>query len=65
DVYAAEPLPADHPFRALTNVVLTPHLGASTAEAQHNVSVEIAQAVRVALLDGDVSGAVNAPALRE
>ncbi len=64
DVYAAEPLPSDHPFRALTNVVLTPHLGASTAEAQHNVSVEIAQAVRVALLDGDVSGAVNAPALR-
>jgi D-3-phosphoglycerate dehydrogenase len=41
-------------------VVLTPHLGASTAEAQVNVALEIADAVRGALLDGDVSRAVNA-----
>jgi len=61
DVYEQEPLPADHPFRSLPNVVLTPHLGASTEEAQLNVAVEIAEAVRAALLEGDFSGAVNAP----
>jgi D-3-phosphoglycerate dehydrogenase len=60
DVYSSEPLPADHPFRSLPNVVLTPHLGASTAEAQQNVAIEIAQAVRAALLDNDLSRAVNA-----
>src|SRR6185437_14249489 len=63
DVYEQEPLPADHPLRLLDNVVLTPHLGASTREAQRNVAVEIAEAVRAALLDGDLSRAVNAPAV--
>ena len=63
DVYAEEPLPADHPLRTLDNVVLTPHLGASTAEAQQNVAIEIAEAVRAALVDGDLSRAVNVPAL--
>jgi D-3-phosphoglycerate dehydrogenase len=63
DVFEQEPLPADHPFRALDNVVLTPHLGASTVEAQQNVAIEIAEAVRAALTDGDLSRAVNAPGL--
>jgi D-3-phosphoglycerate dehydrogenase len=63
DVYAQEPLPRDHPLRALDNVVLTPHLGASTEEAQQNVALEIAEAVRAALLEGDLSRAVNAPAI--
>jgi D-3-phosphoglycerate dehydrogenase len=63
DVYATEPLPADHPLRSLDNVILTPHLGASTAEAQANVALEIAEAVRAALVDGDYSRAVNAPAI--
>lgn len=63
DVYEQEPLPADHPLRRLPNVVLTPHLGASTEEAQQNVAREIAEAVRAALLDGDLSRAVNAPAI--
>jgi D-3-phosphoglycerate dehydrogenase len=44
-------------------VVLTPHLGASTSEAQHSVAIEIAEAVRAALADGDLSRAVNAPSL--
>ncbi|NUQ12520.1 MAG: phosphoglycerate dehydrogenase, partial [Gemmatimonadaceae bacterium] len=51
DVFETEPLPADHPFRSLPNVVLTPHLGASTAEAQHSVAIEIAGAVRAALAE--------------
>jgi D-3-phosphoglycerate dehydrogenase len=63
DVFEQEPLPADHPLRALDNVVLTPHLGASTAEAQQNVAIEIAEAVRAALVDGDLARAVNAPGL--
>jgi len=60
-VYSVEPLPADHPLRKLDNAVLTPHLGASTEEAQQNVALEISAAVRAALLDGDLSRAVNAP----
>lgn len=63
DVFETEPLPKDHPLRTLENVVLTPHLGASTEEAQQNVAVEIAEAVRDALLHGDLSRAVNAPAI--
>lgn len=63
DVFETEPLPADHPLRSLPNVVLTPHLGASTSEAQHSVAIEIAGAVRAALVDGDLSRAVNAPSL--
>jgi D-3-phosphoglycerate dehydrogenase len=46
DAYTKEPLTGDHAFRALANVVLTPHLGASTAEAQRNVSVDVCAAVR-------------------
>jgi D-3-phosphoglycerate dehydrogenase / 2-oxoglutarate reductase len=61
DVFGDEPLPADHPLRSLPNVVLTPHLGASTEEAQLNVALEIAESVRAALLHGDFAGAVNAP----
>ncbi|MGQ0647283.1 MAG: hydroxyacid dehydrogenase [Gemmatimonadaceae bacterium] len=60
DVYEQEPLPRDSPLRTLPNVVMTPHLGASTAEAQQNVAIEIAEAVRAALVDGDLSNAVNA-----
>jgi D-3-phosphoglycerate dehydrogenase / 2-oxoglutarate reductase len=56
-------LPRDHPLRTVPNAVLTPHLGAATEEAQLNVAVEIANAVRAALVDGDLSRAVNAPAI--
>ena len=63
DVFADEPLPPDHPLRSVENVVLTPHLGAATNEAQHNVAIEVAQAVRDALLEEDFAGAVNAPAV--
>lgn len=63
DVFAEEPLPDDHPLRTLDNVILTPHLGASTGEAQRSVAQEIAEGVRDALLEGDLSRAVNAPSI--
>jgi D-3-phosphoglycerate dehydrogenase len=63
DVFAQEPLPADSPLRKLDRVILTPHLAASTAEAQDRVSQEICVAVRDALLAGDLSTAVNVPGI--
>ncbi|MFP4225606.1 MAG: hydroxyacid dehydrogenase, partial [Desulfobacterales bacterium] len=45
DVFETEPLPADHPLLAFDNVVVTPHLGASTIEAQTNVAVAVAQQI--------------------
>ena len=61
DVYETEPPPADFPLRDLPGIVLTPHLGASTAEAQESVGIEIAQAIRAALLQGEIRNAVNMP----
>jgi D-3-phosphoglycerate dehydrogenase len=63
DVFADEPPATDHPLRGMEGVVLTPHLGAATREAQRSVAQEIAGAVRAALVHGDLSKAVNAPAL--
>ncbi|HEX6749619.1 MAG TPA: phosphoglycerate dehydrogenase [Longimicrobium sp.] len=60
DVYAGEPLAADSPLRRLENVVLTPHLGASTSDAQRSVAIEACAAVRDALVTGDLSAAINA-----
>ncbi|AEC52884.1 phosphoglycerate dehydrogenase [Pyrococcus sp. NA2] len=51
DVFEEEPLPADHPLTKLDNVVLTPHIGASTHEAQERAGVEVAQKV-VEILKG-------------
>src|SRR5581483_11591286 len=59
DVYGKEPLAADSPLRTRDNVLLTPHLGASTAEGQRNVAVDACIAVRDALLNGELAGAVN------
>ena len=59
DVFGTEPLPPDHPFRSAPNVVLTPHMGASTYEAQRNVAVDVSEAVRDALLSGELSRSLN------
>ena len=59
DVYVSEPLKGDHPWRGVESVVLTPHIGASTAEAQRNVAVDACEAVRDALLHGDLSRSLN------
>jgi D-3-phosphoglycerate dehydrogenase len=63
DVFEPEPLPAESVLRRAPNVLLTPHLGASTKEAQQRVALEIAEAVRDALLKGDLRSAVNLPGL--
>ena len=63
DVFETEPLPADSPLRGAPNLVLTPHLGASTAEAQESVGIEIAHSIRAALLEGTIRNAVNMPGL--
>jgi D-3-phosphoglycerate dehydrogenase len=63
DVYGNEPLEEDSPLRTAPNIVLTPHLGASTSEAQELVATEICEAVRAALADEDLSVALNAPAI--
>ena len=59
DVYEREPLPAAHALAAFDNVLLTPHLGASSAEAQRNVALDACLAVRDALLHGELSKAIN------
>ena len=43
DVFENEPLAEDHPLRGIPGIVLTPHLGASTVEAQIGVSVDVAE----------------------
>ena len=63
DVFEIEPLPPDSPLRSAPNLVLTPHLGASTAEAQESVGIEIAQSIREVLLEGTIRNAVNMPNL--
>ncbi|MCC7071940.1 MAG: hypothetical protein IT383_11495 [Deltaproteobacteria bacterium] len=52
DVFATEPVPADHPLLRREEVVVTPHLGASTHEAQVNVAVEAAEQMIAFLRDG-------------
>lgn len=59
DVFTEEPLSANNELRSLDNVVLTPHLGASTAEGQRSVAVDVCAAVRDALLSGELSRAIN------
>jgi D-3-phosphoglycerate dehydrogenase len=61
DVFSDEPLPADSPLRGLSNVVLTPHLAASTAEAQRDVGTQIVDQVLAALRGEDYRNAVNMP----
>lgn len=63
DVFSQEPPPSDLSLLKLPQVVVTPHLGASTGEAQLNVAIAIAEQVRDFLLHGAVTNAVNMPAL--
>ena len=63
DVFAAEPLAADHPFRRHPAISLTPHLGASTQEAQEKCGIEVAEVISGYLVTGEVRNAVNLPYL--
>lgn len=63
DVYEREPLPKDSPIRSHPAIIMTPHLGASTHQAQDKVGVEIAETLADFLLHGAVRNAVNLPSL--
>jgi D-3-phosphoglycerate dehydrogenase / 2-oxoglutarate reductase len=62
DVYPVEP-PENRRLVDMDNVICTPHLGASTREAQENVAVAVANQIRDYLVDSTVRNAVNAPAV--
>ncbi len=64
DVYAQEPPPPDHPLIGLPGVIHTPHLAASTEEAQVAVAVEAAHLIRDGLLNGQWRNVVNPEVLR-
>lgn len=63
DVYEQEPPPADNPLLKLDKAVTTPHLGASTEEAQINVAVDVAEQIVDVLNGKPARSAVNMPAL--
>ncbi len=64
DVYAREPLPKDSPLLSVDGrLILTPHLGASTEEAQENVAIDVAEQIRDVLLGLPARSAVNIPGL--
>ena len=61
DVFSSEPPAADNPLRTAPNIILTPHLGASTEEAQARVAMEACEQVRDVLAGRPARYAVNAP----
>jgi D-3-phosphoglycerate dehydrogenase len=65
DVFAEEPLAADSPLLDVDDVVVTPHLGASTGAAQEHVAVSIAEQVLAAFSGAPVVNALNAPSMDE
>ncbi|MGH2861743.1 MAG: phosphoglycerate dehydrogenase [Solirubrobacteraceae bacterium] len=62
DVFQTEPI-TDHPLFAYPNVIVTPHLGASTAEANDRAGFQAAEQIVAALTGGSVTTAVNIPAI--
>jgi D-3-phosphoglycerate dehydrogenase len=63
DVFEVEPPPKDHPLLAHERVICTPHLGASTEQAQLNVAIAVAEQVRDFLATGVARNAVNFPSV--
>jgi D-3-phosphoglycerate dehydrogenase len=65
DVYPEEPESSAQPFtselRGLPNVILTPHIGGSTEEAQHNIGIEVSEALVKYIDTGSSTGCVNLP----
>jgi len=62
DVFEKEP-PENHPLMTLDNFIATPHLGASTLEAQENVATAVAEQIVDYLIAGTVRNAVNVPSV--
>ena len=62
DVFEVEPA-TENPLFGLPNVVCTPHLGASTSEAQENVALQVAEQMSAYLTKGAISNALNAPSV--
>ena len=63
DVFETEPPAADHPLFRTKNFICTPHLGASTTEAQVNVALQVAEQLADYLVNGGVTNALNMPSL--
>ncbi|MDA8161587.1 MAG: phosphoglycerate dehydrogenase [Desulfobacteraceae bacterium] len=63
DVFENEPTTKEHPLLSLDNFICTPHLGASTKEAQENVAVAVARQIADFLTKGEVRNAVNVPSV--
>ena len=63
DVFTTEPAPADNPLLGIPNVLTTPHLGASTEEAQVNVAIDIAEQIVDVLNGKPARAAVNMPSV--
>ncbi len=63
DVFEKEPTTLENPLLSLDNFICTPHLGASTREAQENVAVAVARQIADYLIKGEVRNAVNVPSV--
>jgi D-3-phosphoglycerate dehydrogenase len=63
DVFETEPPAPDHPLFGTRNFICTPHLGASTTEAQVNVALQVAEQMADYLVNGGVTNALNMPSL--
>ncbi|MET0513736.1 MAG: phosphoglycerate dehydrogenase, partial [Nitrospiraceae bacterium] len=63
DVFEQEPVKSDHPLLTLDNFICSPHIGASTTEAQENVAVGIAEQIVDYFTKGIARGAVNVPSV--
>lgn len=63
DVFSTEPAPADNPLLGVPNIITTPHLGASTEEAQVNVAIDIAEQIADVLEGRPARAAVNMPSV--
>ena len=65
DVFSEEPISPENPLIGVKNIVVTPHLGASTGAAQENVSLDITKQIIAAFNGEPVSNAINAPSVDE
>ncbi len=63
DVFEKEPPASDHPLVQHPKVICTPHLGASTEQAQLNVAIQVAEQVRDYLLEGEIRNGINVPSV--